>query len=112
MRPLKSDVSRSEYVGAQVCAECHQTLVKEQNEHSMVHTSMLPTQSALLGRRDAEYKNGPYQYKIYEQDSRAYYSVTKGNENILHSFVVGVWQWQRGAELFFEREGHGCMKPE
>lgn len=103
--PLKSDVSRSEYVGAQVCAECHQTLVKGQNEHSMAHTSMLPTQSALLGRGDAEYKSGPYQYKIYEQDSRVYYSVTKGNETFSTPLLWAFGSGSVGQSYLFEREG-------
>ena len=62
--PTKSDAARGEYLGPQVCHECHSRFAEGQSQHAMAHTSMLATDSALLGRADAHYKEGSFSYAV------------------------------------------------
>jgi hypothetical protein len=109
--PLKTNATRSEYVGAEVCAECHQALAKSQNQHSMAHTAQFPSESAVLKRGDATYKDGPFSFKIYDQDGRVYYSVSNGAETFSTPLL---WAFGSGSvgRVISSRTTGACTKQE
>ncbi len=59
--PRKGDASRSDYVGAEICAECHSALVSSQQKHAMAHTSSRVTNAADVTQA-VHFTNGPARY--------------------------------------------------
>lgn len=103
--PSKSAANLRDYVGAAVCAQCHQALAKGQSKHSMAHTAMVATDSALLARGDAQYKDGQYSYTIRQQNGHAYYSVTNHIDTVSIPLLWAFGSGNLGQSYLFEREG-------
>src|SRR5438270_2607003 len=45
--PRKGNALRTDYVGAQVCAQCHSALARGQQRHAMAHTAIPAAQAQL-----------------------------------------------------------------
>ena len=98
--PRKGDADRDEYVGADVCAECHQDYAKGRQQHSMARTAMLPTESAAL-KNPASFKLGPYSYRIARDGEKEIYSVTDGVNTFFRAAQMGIWKRQPWSKLPF-----------
>jgi len=96
--PRKGDASRTDYVGAEVCAQCHSALANGQKQHAMAHTSMPVAQADALTRK-TEFKLGPFNYQITPQNGTATYTVTGNGESIFHPDSLGLREWQSRSEL-------------
>lgn len=103
--PLKAQGRREDYVGAAVCAECHQSLGKSQNEHSMAHTAMIAADSPLLKSGKAQYVEGRYSYDIEEKNHHAYYSITDHLNTILVPLLWAFGSGSVGQSYLFEHGG-------
>jgi hypothetical protein len=103
--PTKPAASRDDYVGSAACADCHATLVKGQNQHSMAHTAMLPKDSPILAQGEAKYKNGAFNYDIQQQNGREVYSVTDGADTISTPLLWAFGSGNLGQSYLFERSG-------
>jgi hypothetical protein len=63
--PTNGKASRSEYVGPVVCASCHEATVKSQGQHSMAKTSVLASNSEILGQHAGQsFSLDGYEYKL------------------------------------------------
>src|SRR5579864_1001185 len=78
--PRKGDAPRADYVGAQVCAECHSELVHGQQQHAMAHTSM-PVSEAEALQQPAKFDLGPYHYSIVPDKAVVTYTVAEGAQS-------------------------------
>jgi Cytochrome c554 and c-prime len=103
--PTKAGAPRNEYGGPQVCAECHSTLAKGQNEHAMAHTSMAAAGSALLAHGDARYKEGPFSYRIHLEDRHAYHSVSGPTDTLSSLLLWAFGSGSVGQSYLFEYDG-------
>src|ERR1043166_1257639 len=72
--PRKGDASRSDYVGAAICAECHSALVSSQQQHAMAHSSSRVTNTADVTQA-VHFANGPAQYSIITEGKILVYKV-------------------------------------
>src|SRR5579885_502511 len=104
--PTKPAACRDDYAGSAVCADCHATLVKGQNQHSMAHTAMLPTDSPILALGKAKYENGAFSYEIHQQNGREVYSVTDGIDRISTPLLWAFGSGNLGQSYLFERDGN------
>lgn len=102
--PRKGDAARDEYVGTDVCAECHQDYAKGQQQHSMAHTAMLPTDSAAL-KNSASFKLGPYSYRIDRNGDKEIYSVTNGVDTFSVPLKWSFGSGSRGQSYLFDKDG-------
>lgn len=63
--PTKPMATRSEYVGAKVCAECHESIAQSSGQTPMAHAAMLATESSVLqSASKLHFTAGAYQYSI------------------------------------------------
>ena len=102
--PHKGDAARDEYVGAKVCAECHAGEAKGQQQHSMAHTAILPTDSEVL-RNPIDFNLGPYSYRIARQGDHEVYSVSNGSDAFSTSLIWAFGSGSRGQSYLFRSYG-------
>jgi hypothetical protein len=98
--PRKGEAPRSDYVGAAVCAECHQAYAAGQSKHSMSKTAILPLQAVML-RDGAKFKIGPYSYDIYRKGDQEIYSVTDGIGTFSSPLIWAFGSGSRGQSYLF-----------
>jgi hypothetical protein len=87
--------SGARYIGAQACAQCHQSKSAGQSATAMGQTLFAPADSQVLRSHPRlNFRNGPYLYEIKYEDGRGVYSVSDGKtviaEPILWCFGKGV----------------------
>jgi hypothetical protein len=100
--PRKGDAPRSDYVGADVCAECHSSLAAGQKQHAMAHTSMPATESE-VGKQPGRFDLGPYHYSIVTTNGAATYTVSDGTQSFSAPVLWAVGSATRGQSYLFER---------
>jgi hypothetical protein len=103
--PRKPVADAADYVGAGVCAQCHESIAKGQSRHSMAHTAMVATDSPLLATGTAEYEDGHYSYSIQQQEGHAYYSVTNHSDTISVPLLWAFGSGNLGQSYLFEKDG-------
>lgn len=82
------------YVGSQVCAECHDSIVASQQKTPMGLALASPANCSILGSHPKlTYRSGKYHYSITRTGSQSLYTVTDGTSTlsipILHCFGMG-----------------------
>lgn len=101
--PRKGDAARDEFVGAQVCAECHKVYAAGQQQHSMAHTAMLPTNSTAL-KYPASFKLGPYSYHLAREGGQEIYSVSDGVDKFTTPIIWAFGSGSRGQSYLFRSQ--------
>jgi Cytochrome c554 and c-prime len=102
--PRKGDAPRSDYVGPEVCAECHFALAQGQQQHAMAHSSMPVSQAEGL-RQAASYDNGPYHYSIVPDKNGATYTVTNSGQSFSAPILWAFGSGKHGQSFLFENKG-------
>ncbi len=75
--------ANAEFIGDQVCAQCHKNKVVLQAQSAMgmamepVGNSKVLTENPLM-----TFRSGPYAYEIKRKDKQSFYTVTDGKETI------------------------------
>jgi hypothetical protein len=104
--PTKAAGARTDYVGATVCAQCHQTKAESQARTAMARTATRAADSEVLRTRHAlTFKAGAYVHEIRTGNGTSVYSVSDGNGKA--SAVLG-WAFgvgKVGQTFIFERQG-------
>lgn len=102
--PRKGDASRKEYVGAQVCAQCHSSLAQGQAQHAMAHTAIPPAKEQLPGG-SIVFDEGPIHYSLTKQNDRITYSVTDNGQSFSAPVEWIFGSGSRGQSFLFEHNG-------
>lgn len=102
--PRKGDAPRADYVGAQVCAQCHSSLYAGQQQHAMAHTAMLPADAQSL-RGQHTFDIGPFHYTVGEQGKSFVYQVTGNGESFSAPILWVFGSGNRGQSFLYKREG-------
>jgi hypothetical protein len=103
--PRKGDAPRTDYVGAQVCAQCHSTLASGQQQHAMAHTAMPAVDSQALSQKPT-FDLGPFRYRITKDDELATYTVTSDGQSISAPLLWAFGSGSRGQSFLFEHKGN------
>jgi len=103
--PRKGDASRNDYVGAEVCAQCHAALAAGQQQHAMAHTA-IPASKAELPGGKAAYDIGPFHYNLTKQNSAMTYTVTGNGETFSAPITWVFGSGSRGQSFLFEHKGN------
>lgn len=91
-----SATAGAQYVGSEVCAQCHTAEATAQATTAMAHALSRPVDSIILQQHPVlAFRNGPYQYRISQQGSGAAYSVSDGRRVIT---IPILWAVGQGAE--------------
>ena len=95
-----------EFVGDQVCAECHKNKVTSHAQSAMgmameaVNNSLVLTQNPAM-----TFRTGPYTYEIKRQDKQSVYTVTDGKETITVPILYALGQGKAGQTYVLEYQG-------
>src|SRR5947208_12178538 len=87
----------TEFLGDQVCAECHKNKVTTHAQSAMgmametVNNSLVLTQNPAM-----TFRTGPYTYEIKRQDKQSLYTVTDGKETIKVPILYALAQGKAG----------------
>jgi hypothetical protein len=104
--PTKGTASRDEFLGPNVCADCHASKFRTQTLTPMAHAAMRPADSEALRAHDKlTLSLPPYDYQISRQENGSLYSVSDGKRAI--SLLLG-WAFglgQSGQTYILERNG-------
>jgi hypothetical protein len=80
--PTQTKYPRDEYAGGQGCADCHLSIVKEQQGTSMAHAAMSAGESFILrSNPQLNFTQGVYQYQIQTVGTQSTYSVNDGRSD-------------------------------
>jgi hypothetical protein len=93
--PRKGDAPRSDYVGAQVCAQCHAGIAEGQARHAMAHTAIPAAKAEILGGK-LVFDLGPFHYTLVKQDDALNYTVTLNGETFSAPILWVVGSGSRG----------------
>jgi hypothetical protein len=102
--PRKGDAPRSDYVGPEVCAECHASLAAGQKQHAMARSS-LPVSESEVSKQPGKFDLGPYHFSITSSQDTATYTVTDGAQSFSAPVLWAVGSGTRGQSYLFERDG-------
>lgn len=103
--PRKGNAPRSDYVGAEVCAQCHAALAAGQQKHAMAHTAT-PAAKAQIPGGKAAYDIGPFHYSLTKQDSNMTYAVTGKGETFSAPVLWVFGSGSRGQSFLFQHHGN------
>jgi Cytochrome c554 and c-prime len=102
--PRKGDAPRTDYVGPEVCAECHSTLAEGQKQHAMAHASMAIGDASPLKHPDT-FSQGPFHYAITPDKNGATYTVTDGSRSFSSVILWAFGSGTRGQSYLYEDKG-------
>jgi hypothetical protein len=91
--PTKGDISRTGYVGASTCKECHGKIAIPQETTPMYHAGVRADQSEILkAQGHFEFQQAGYRYSLMHAVTGVIYSVTDGANS-----AAGTVAWAFGA---------------
>lgn len=102
--PRKGDASRSDYVGATVCAECHSGLVNTQQQHAMAHSASRVA-AATDAMQGLHFAIGPAQYSISTEDKSLVYKVQFNTQSFSASLEWIFGSGRHGQTFLYRRNG-------
>ncbi|HEY9233018.1 MAG TPA: hypothetical protein VIS78_12755, partial [Blastocatellia bacterium] len=95
-----------EFVGDQVCAECHKNKVTSHAQSAMGMAMEAVSNSLVLTQNPAmTFRTGPYTYEIKRQDKQSVYTVTDGKETITVPILYALGQGKAGQTYVLEYQG-------
>jgi hypothetical protein len=96
----------TEFVGHQVCAECHESRVKAQQESAMGMAMEHMTESRILSLHPRlQFRLGKYTWQIIRDGKQSLYSVTDGKETISIPVLYAFGQGKAGQTYVLEYKG-------
>lgn len=91
--PTKRDRSRDEYVGASICAECHDSKVNTARKTAMARAATRASESESLQQVPLAMEIGAYRYQISDSDGKKVLKVSGGRSSrsadLLWAFGMG-----------------------
>ena len=104
--PTKRGGVRADYVGAAVCAGCHQSQAASQQRSSMARTGDRAADSDILRARSTlTFAADRFSYTIDRQDSQVLYTVTDGERSVSAPLAWAFGAGKVGQSFLFERNG-------
>ncbi len=102
--PRKGDAARADYVGSAVCAECHSTLFKGQQQHAMAHSSSLvPKLKDAL--EPAQLDQGPARYSIGAENNSLVFKARYNEQSFSAPLVWLFGSGHHGQTYLYRRSG-------
>jgi hypothetical protein len=96
----------AEFLGDQVCAECHKNKVTTHAQSAMGMAMEMVGDSRVLAQNPAmTFRNGPYTYEIKRKDKQSVFTVTNGKENISVPILYALGQGKAGQTYVLEYDG-------
>ncbi|HKQ07675.1 MAG TPA: multiheme c-type cytochrome [Blastocatellia bacterium] len=96
----------TEFLGDQVCAECHKNKVTTHGQSAMGMAMEAVSNSLVLTQNPAmTFRTGPYTYEIKRQDKQSLYTVTDGKETIKVPILYALGQGKAGQTYVLEYQG-------
>jgi nitrate/TMAO reductase-like tetraheme cytochrome c subunit len=98
--------ANAEFVGDQVCAQCHKNIVALQSQSAMgmamepVANSKVLTENPVM-----TFRSGPYAYEIKRKEKQSFYTVTDGTETITLPILYAFGQGKAGQTYVLQYEG-------
>ncbi len=114
--PTKRDTSRDEYVGAAVCAECHDSEVSSASKSAMAHAATRAPQAESLQQVPLAFQLGAYRYQISDSGAHKILKISKGGMSrsapLLWAFGMGriaqTYVYEQGGNFY---ESHVSFTP-
>jgi Cytochrome c554 and c-prime len=98
--------ANTEFVGDQVCAECHKDLVTRQSHSAMGLAMEVVGSSKVLAENPLmTFRSGPYAYEIKRKDKESIYTVTDGKDAISLPILYAFGQGKAGQTYVLQYEG-------
>jgi hypothetical protein len=101
--PRKGDAARKEYVGVEVCAECHSAIAQGQQQHAMAHTSMPASQSEGL-KQPVGFDIGPFHYSMAVEKGASTYTVTNGSQSFSAPLLWAFGSGTHGQSFLYQNK--------
>jgi hypothetical protein len=102
--PTKTPAN-TQFVGAQACAECHQSRVAAQAQTQMgMAMEAIASSKVLKGHPLLTFRNGNYTYEIKRQGNQSSYTVTDGKETITLPILYAFGQGKAGQTYLLQYE--------
>jgi Cytochrome c554 and c-prime len=96
----------TEFVGDQVCAECHKNKVTTHAQSAMGMAMELVSNSLVLTQNTAmTFRNGPYAYEIKRKGEQSVYTVTDGKDMISVPILYAFGQGKAGQTYLLQYDG-------
>src|SRR5262249_35617122 len=95
-----------QFVGDQVCAQCHKKLVESYTQTPMSKAMESVVESQVLTANPSlSFRSGPYSYSIKRTGNQSFYTVTNGTESITVPIIYAFGQGKAGQTYIFRYEG-------
>ncbi len=95
-----------DFVGSQVCAECHKDKVAVQGNSSMgLALELVPEASILSSRKRLDFRDGKFSYEIVRKGDQSIYTVTDGRETISEPILYSFGQGKAGQTYLLKYAG-------
>jgi hypothetical protein len=94
------------YIGAQACAQCHQSKVSDQANTAMAHALFPSSDCQLLQSRPRlSFRNGSYLYEIKREGGRSLYIISDGKNTITEPILWCFGKGVLGQTYVIRRQG-------
>lgn len=104
--PTKTAAVRADYVGAAVCARCHEAKAKSQSATAMARTASRAVDSEVLrSRRVLTFKGGPYSHEVRTTAETSAYAVSDGTRTVSEVLEWALGAGKVGQTFLFARGG-------
>ena len=104
--PTQGKAARGEYVGAEVCADCHEAKVQTQKQSTMAHAASRAKDSEALRRhRRLDLKVGAYGYELATREGQSTLKVSNGEAGLSAELEWALGSAHMGQTFLFRREG-------
>jgi hypothetical protein len=104
--PTKRGGAREDYVGASVCAACHQSQAASQSRSSMARTGDRAVDSDILRTRPSlTFAADRFSYTINRKGDQILYNVTDGGRSLSAPLAWAFGAGKVGQSFLFERSG-------
>jgi predicted CXXCH cytochrome family protein len=111
-QPVRSEISTNGYVGNEVCARCHATIVESYSRTNMARASGLANENFIPA--DFTHKNSGVHYRIYEEGGRVWLSFDRPSDPSVHGkreLLYYLGSGHRGLTYLFSTDGFVFESP-
>jgi Cytochrome c554 and c-prime len=103
--PTKGTASRQDYVGSDVCFECHELKSESQQKTAMANAAIRPADSKALREHDRlSFQSGPFHYEISTQNSKSILSVGDGSSLVSADLLWSFGSGHMGQTFIYQRD--------
>src|SRR5256885_1329408 len=98
--------ANAEFVGDQVCAQCHKKIAAPQAQSAMgLAMEPVADSKVLIENPNMTFRSGPYTYEIKRQEKQSIYTVTDGKETITLPILYAFGQGKAGQTYVLQYDG-------